>query len=721
MSARLLPKYILAVLLPVLLGACSTTRVLGIGEYRLAGNEVEIVGDEGGELRPAQISPYIRQKPNSSIAFGWNPFLSIYNWSGSSDGFFARVCRKVGEAPVVYNASMVEASKENILGHLSYLGYYDSGVEGKVSVKGRKAYVRYIVTPGRRVAIDRIKYVLPEEGSFSEEFLADTASITVREGDLLSEQALEKESARSAAYFRTKGYFELNKNRYSFVADTVSAPGTTILEYCVKPPVTKFTIGEVSISHAKSLPFKEKVLKGLNTIQPGDLYNERNVSTTYNRLSALRVFNSVGIEMNKADSSTVDCSIMLSRSQTQGFKANLEVSSNSSGLLGISPQLSFYHKNIFHGGEWLNLAFVGNFQQKMGDDVHSNEFGMSTGLSFPRFLGLPYSIFKSSAIPRTEFNASFNYQNRPEYTRNIIAFSSGYSGVFLKTWSYQFYPIQLNFVRLYNLDPRFSRTLDRNPFLRYTYQDHFDAGVGGTLYHTTNPDIVPQTSYHYSRLSVDLSGNVIGLFKDSMRKASDGTALIGGAPFTQYVRSELSLGRTVRFGEDDSWAFATRILAGVGYAYGNSTALPYEKQFYCGGANSLRGWQARAAGPGYSKMNKSFSIPSQTGDVKLEANAELRFRMFWKIEGALFADCGNIWSLQYDDPVSRFDINDFQNSLCLDTGIGIRVNLGFILLRLDAGTKTHDPSRAEGERWIAPYKCFKSNNSALHFGVGYPF
>jgi len=720
MNARLLPRLTSLLILSALCGACSTTRVLGLGEYRLAGNEVEILGEDSS-LKAAQVSPYIRQKPNSQIAFGWNPFLSIYNWSGDSDGFFARICRKVGEAPVVYNASLVEASKENILGHLTYLGYYDSSVDGKVSVKGRKAYVTYSVQPGKRVAIDSIRYVLPEEEGFIAEFMADTSNVTIRKGDYLSEQALEKESARSAAHFRSMGYFELNKNRYSFVADTVSVPGRTILEYCVKSPATKVTIGEVSISHAKSLPFKEKVLRGLNTIKPGDVYDEKSVSTTYNRLSALRVFNSVGIEMSKADSSTVDCSILLSRSQTQGFKANLEVSSNSSALIGVSPQLSFYHKNIFHGGEWFNLGFVGNFQQKMGDDVHSTEFGVSAGLSLPKFLGLPYTVFKTAAIPRTDFNASFNYQSRPEYTRNIIAFSTGYSGTFLKSFSYQFHPVQLNFVRLYNLDQNFSKTLDRNPFLRYTYQDHFDAGAGGTIYHTTNSDIVPQTSYHYSRLSVDFSGNVIGLFSDFMKKAEDGTALIGGAPFTQYVRGEICLGKTVRFGDDDAMAIATRLLAGAGYAYGNSTALPYEKQFYCGGANSLRGWQARAAGPGYSQMNRTFSIPSQTGDVKLEANAELRFRMFWKVEGALFADCGNVWSLQSDDPVSEFKAREFYRSLCLDSGIGIRVNLGFILLRLDAGAKVHDPSRAEGERWIAPYKCFKSNNSALHFGVGYPF
>ena len=206
-----------------------------------------------------------------------------------------------------------------------------------------------------------------------------------------------------------------------------------------------------------------------------------------------------------------------------------------------------------------------------------------------------------------------------------------------------------------------------------------------------------------------------------MRKNADGAALVWGAPFTQYVRVELSLGRTLRFGSEDRHAIATRFLIGAAHAYGNSTAVPFEKQFYSGGANSMRGWQARSVGPGYSKMNKSFSLPSQTDDVKLEANLEYRFGIFWKLEGALFADCGNVWSLTYDDPESRFDIHDFYNSLAADWGVGLRVNLDFILLRLDLGVKTYDPSQDEGSRWISPGSWIRQDNLALHFGVGYPF
>jgi hypothetical protein len=431
--------------------------------------------------------------------------------------------------------------------------------------------------------------------------------------------------------------------------------------------------------------------------------------------------------MSEADSSTVDCNINISRSGMQGFKVNLEASTNSSGLIGISPKLSYFHKNIFHGGEWLNLGFNGDFQFRPGDDTHAREFGVSAGISFPRIIGLPYDALTMTILPRTEFNTAFNHQNRPEYTRNIVSMTYGYTGV--SGWhnvSYQFYPLQLNFVKLYDLDSGFSASLAKNPYMRYSYQDHFDAGVGLLLYYNSSTDIVPLTSYHFRRLSLDVSGNVLSLFRRYMSQNNDGSYCIGGSPFAQYIRGEYSFGHTWRYGINDNQAVSTRFLIGAGYAYGNSSALPFEKQFYAGGASSMRGWQARALGPGGSKPDDTFVIPSQTGDFKLEMNIEYRFALFWKLEGALFADVGNVWNLRYDSSSAEgvkggFRLNDFYKTLGADWGPGLRVNLDFILLRVDLGMKLVDPSLREGARITAPSDWIKRDNCAIHFGIGYPF
>lgn len=719
----------------VLSFSCSTTRVLGDGQFRLADNKVVVDNDR--KFNTKEIESYIKQKPNSYIIFGWNPFLNIYNWSGkNADKGINKFLRKIGTAPVVYQPSQVEASVENINRHLEYLGYYGSDVRSEVRVNGKRVTVTYSVTLGRRYRIGNVSFAVPD-GEFKEDFYADTAAVSIRPGDFLSEDALEKETERAASMFRRKGYFGFTKNYFSFEADTLARRDTADLLMTVKEytrnqtaeyarPHRKYFFGDVSISYDNDLKFNDRVLKNICTIRPGAMYDEREVNTTYSRLSALRLFSGVNVALNPRDSGIVDCDISLTKSRMQGFKVNLEGSTNSTGLIGISPQVSYYHKNIFHGGQWLNLGFLGNFQFKYDDrSVKSNEFGVSAGLSFPEFLGLPNSIFHGPSVPRTEINASYNYQNRPEYTRNMFSTSYGYSGSLRNgKFFYQFYPIQAKIVRLTNLDPNFYTTLSGNPFMRDAYQNHFDVGSGLVAYYTTSTALVPKETYEYARLQLDASGNVLSLFNKAMKSDEYGSRLIWNTPYSQYIRTELTLGKTFVFGKNGGQALAIRLLGGVGYAYGNSSTIPFEKQFYSGGANSMRGWQARSLGPGNSKADTTFVIPSQTGDVKLEANLEYRFPMFWKLCGAVFTDVGNIWTLKETDgddgSHTHFDLKNLAASLAADWGIGLRVDLNFLILRLDMGMKVYDPS-LDTARWRAPSQWLKKDGYSLHFGVGYPF
>lgn len=719
----------------VLSFSCSTTRVLGDGQFRLADNKVVVDNDR--KFNTKEIESYIKQKPNSYIIFGWNPFLNIYNWSGkNADKGINKFLRKIGTAPVVYQPSQVEASVENINRHLEYLGYYGSDVRSEVRVNGKRVTVTYSVTLGRRYRIGNVSFAVPD-GEFKDDFYADTAAVSIRPGDFLSEDALEKETERAASMFRRKGYFGFTKNYFSFEADTLARRDTADLLMTVKEytrnqtaeyarPHRKYFFGDVSISYDNDLKFNDRVLKNICTIRPGAMYDEREVNTTYSRLSALRLFSGVNVALNPRDSGIVDCDISLTKSRMQGFKVNLEGSTNSTGLIGISPQVSYYHKNIFHGGQWLNLGFLGNFQFKYDDrSVKSNEFGVSAGLSFPEFLGLPNSIFHGPSLPRTEINASYNYQNRPEYTRNMISTSYGYSGSLRNgRFFYQFYPIQAKIVRLTNLDPNFYTTLSGNPFMRDAYQNHFDVGSGLVAYYTTSTALVPKETYEYARLQLDASGNVLSLFNKAMKSDEYGSRLIWNTPYSQYIRTELTLGKTFVFGKNGGQALAIRLLGGVGYAYGNSSTIPFEKQFYSGGANSMRGWQARSLGPGNSKADTTFVIPSQTGDVKLEANLEYRFPMFWKLCGAVFTDVGNIWTLKETDgddgSHTHFDLKNLAASLAADWGIGLRVDLNFLILRLDMGMKVYDPS-LDTARWRSPSQWLKKDGYTLHFGVGYPF
>lgn len=698
--------------------ACSTTRVLREGEYRLVNNEIVMEGPV--RFQDSELNSYIRQDAQK-----WSPLICVYNWS-RKDGLL----HKVGRAPVVYDSTAVASTCENLETRLEYLGYYGSKVSGETTYKGRKARVTYRIRPGKSYLVDSIVYDIPPHGDFPRDFYADTLnSSAALKYSWLSEETLEEESVRSTVRLRNLGYFDLSKNHFSFEADTL-ADGTATLIYRVKEytrnetpaaarPLRRYYIGDVTISRPETLPFREKLLLGLNTIHPGDLYSETSVANTYSRLSNIKVFSSVQVQMTPSDSNKVDCGIYLSQSPVQGFKIKAEGSSNSTGLLGFSPQVSFYHKNIFHGGEWFNLAFSGDFQYRLSDETKAIEYGISAGLSLPKFLGLPYTAFKGPRIPRTEINAAYNYQERPEYNRAVVSAAFGYSGVSRGKVSYKVFPLRANFVRLFGLDSGFARTLERNPFMRYAYQDHLDAGLGADFYYNSSEDIVPQGSYTFRRLSLDLSGNAISLFNSMLPQNSDGTRMIAGAPYSQYVRGEFSWGRTMRYGYGNRQAVAMRMLGGFGYAYGNSNALPFEKQFYAGGASSMRGWQARALGPGAQPANTFFSIPSQTGDIKLEANLEYRFGIFWKFEGALFADIGNVWTLSEGD--GQFRISDFYKTVAADWGAGLRLNLQFILIRIDFGMQLYDPSREEGKRLIGAGSWLASGNNAFHFGIGYPF
>ena len=741
-----------------LLASCSTVKIVPEGEYRLKKNSVFI--PVSSKIKESDLMSYIRQKPNSEFLFGWNPFLSIYNWSDGTGSGWDRFVTRLGQAPVIFDSALVKKSNENISSHLESLGYYNSKVKDSVTLKNKLASVIYTVYPGKRYLISDISYNITDD-SIKSFVLKDTSSSLIKTGKYLSEKQLETESERITAKLRDAGYYNFSKNYFFFQADTIAKRDSAklliqILNYTrnEKPDEARkhskylinnvkiytaydpteqttqlyqnrdtTTIDNIEIISPEGGVIKPSVLYKMNQIRPGTLYSEKRVNNTYDRLLALRLFSGVNLQFDEQadyqnDSSGypgVNATIRLTPSKMQGYKINIEASSNSNGLLGVSPAISYYHKNIFRGGEWLNLGFMGNFQFKINDPVKSTELGVSAGISTPNFLLLPDRIFKNS-VPRTEISLSYNYQNRPEFTRNLISFNYGYNWNNGKMY-YRISPVQLSIVKLNNLSESFFASLT-DPFLRNSYKNHFDLGSGATLYYTTDASPNPKNSFLYIRWTNDISGNLIGLFNSKLPSDSTGAKTIWKTPYAQYFRTDFTVSKTWRI--DEKNAFAARFNGGLGIAYGNSKSLPFEKLFYAGGANSLRGWQARSVGPGSSPVDTTFSIPNQTGDIKLEFNAEYRFLMFWKVEGALFADLGNIWTLKAESgrEEGRFKINDFYKSLAFNWGFGARLNLDFVILRLDLGMVAYDHVK---RNWIKPFNWFQRDTYSLQFGVGYPF
>lgn len=680
--------FVLLILLPA--ASCSTTSKLKEGEYKLKKNTIVIDGDAKG-LTTADVSSYAR----------------------TAD---------------LYSPRLVDASCSNINKHLTYLGYYNSTVTGETEFKKKKAKITYHIVPGERYVIDAMKFNLDGDDIFRKDFLAHLPRITVAKGDYLSESALTNECDITAEFMRNRGYYGFSQNNFSFVADTLTDPGKLILQYNVKCDLPKAHIGDVSVSYPESLPFKEKVLRNMINLTPGMLYSDRSVNVAYNRLSNLSVFNSVGITMTPRDSSdVVDCAIKLGTSQIQGFRANVDASINASGLLSLSPQISYFHNNFFHGSEQFNLSFAANLQYRPSDKSTAQEYSVTAGILLPQFLGLKFKLFRGSNIPKTEFKVSFSYQDRPEYKRTVLAFSYGYNGIYNRRkdyLTYQFYPIKINSVRLPQMSESFFWTLMENPMLWNSYMDHINLGLNGNIYWSNSPEALPKTTYRYLRASVETSGNLVSVLNKVLPKNEYDERLIFGLPYSQFARIDLSAGYTWRFGKENQFALASRVNFGIGKAYGNSKTLPFEQQFFCGGANSMRAWQARCLGPGAEEFSDVFVFPCQIGDMKFEADAELRFPLIWKLEGAAFLEAGNIWMLPTEDPIdeSTFSWNTFASQIAVDWGLGLRVNLDFLLVRLDMGMKVHDPANLDIDNgWRGPNKWLNKNGFAIQFGIGYPF
>ena len=723
--------------LALLAGGCSTTATLAEDELRLAENKILI--QNSNSYKAANLQPYVKQKANTYIIGKWQPFLYVYNWQNGKNGGWDNFCRKVGQEPVVYDESQVQPSVRSMLNHLEYDGWYDSAIETKETVnpKKRTVKVEYDVTLGHQFPIRQVSYVV-RDPVLDSLVRADSSNFTLVPGNPLAQSDLEAESERISQIFRNNGYWGFTKNHFFFYADTTTTPGSADLFVHVEnytrnesPEAArtprKYHIGQITLTPQPGMRIRKEFLHNLNQLESGELYREDKVNRVYNRFSSIPMFSSVNmlLRQSEEDSSAVNCSIFLQQARLQSVKLNLEGSFNSTGLFGIAPALSYSHKNIFGGGEVLTLGFRGNFQFMLRSPTRANELTFNTGLSIPWY---PSFIWKMESInlPQMDFKLAYNYQNRPEYTRRIVTSTYGFSWNNNKRLYWQINPVQLSAVNASRIDSAFINNI-ADPYLKNAFRSHIDLGGNGTIYYTTDPSVNPKTTYFYTRFQYDMSGNLLSLLNGTglYSKGPNGENRIAGIPYAQYVRGEVQVVQTFRIGYEKEYALALRGLAGLGYAYGNSVSLPFEKLFYAGGANSLRGWRARAVGPGNAPRDSSFTIANQSGDMHLEANAEFRFPMFWKLQGAIFVDAGNVWNIgrkdidgESRDPRSLFSFKNLLKSTAVDGGLGLRFDFGLVLVRFDMGVRFYDPLDME---WKGINDWFSDDQYAFHFGIGYPF
>lgn len=766
----------------ILLQGCSSARHVPKGQYLLDEVRVE-VDDSTGQFEARDMQAYVRQLPNHKMLWSAKMQLGIYNMSGKdSTKWYNRWLRKVGEAPVVFDSMLMEQSVSQLRQAMINRGYLSAKAVADTVVdrSGRKIDVTYRLEPGEAHRIASIGYNFPND-TLRELIMADSASFPIRPGDNLDLSRLEALRESIARRMRNRGYFAFAKEYVSFNADTTEGSMLVDLTMTVHSPNINSGVpyAEMTTSHREYVIRQIKVITDYNPtvddditriaaadtvsykdmdifygkerylrpsvlyencfLRKGELYRERDVNRTYQALSRLSILEFINVRMVPAGSTgdvgLLDAYILLTRGKSQSIGFEIE-GTNSEGDLGAAAAISYSHRNIGRGSETLTMKVRGAYESISGNlegFVHNRymEYSVEAGINFPKFKA-PFlkDRFKRRIMATTELNVSLNYQERPDYTR-IIA-TAGWAYKWTERGSrnrHTFSPIDINYVYLPKSTGNFlDQIAPDNPLLRYSYEDHFIMRMGYSFYHTNKQRENPlsrtiQRNVYTVRVNAEVAGNLLFAINSIFTHRSNFHRYpykIFGIRYAQYFKVEADYGAFHVFDRRNSLAW--HVGFGMGVPYGNSSILPFEKRFYGGGANGVRGWSVRTLGPGsFDGTNSVSNFINQCGDIRFDASVEYRAKLFWVVELGLFIDIGNIWTIHnYESqPGGMFKFKTFYKEIAASYGAGIRLDFNYFLLRLDLGMKAHNPARG-AEPWPLIHPRWKRDRS-IHFSIGYPF
>jgi len=756
--------------------SCSSTKHVPQGKLLL--DKVKInVTDPHRDVETNQLANYLRQNANHRVLGGLKLQLAFYNISGKdSTKWFNRWIQRVGTPPVIYDSTLTEASAEQLHTALSNRGFMNNTVTYRVDADSVKhmAIVNYDITLGEPYYIRSIDYDIPDE-SLREIILADTSRFNVHSGDLLNFNHLDEWRQGITENLRNHGYYAFNKEYITFIADTAAGSRAVDLTLNSRDPyrndhmpyytehepfyvrdvvyVTDYdpvamhdglwgadtvTMSSgVKVIEGSERYLRPDVLDECNHIEPGQLYNAEAITRTYRALGRLNILKQINIDvrpLGKVDGVLmVDTYVLLQPDKSQTVSVSLE-GTNSEGDLGFGVGLDYEHRNIFKGAEVLSAKAKVSYESisgNLGGLINNNysEYSTELGIRFPKFMA-PFlkRSFKRKIQASTLFTVNFDYQARPEYTRVIAGGGWRYQWTERsRRMSHTLTLLDLSVISVPKFNDEFFDRIT-NPLLRYSYQDHLIMRMGYNFYRTNKAEMNVlqmgrfQRDVFTIRANAEMAGNVLyGLSHLTKQKAdADGSYKALGIRYSQYFKADADYSMTHYFDNRQSIAF--HVGAGVAVPYGNSDVLPFEKRFYSGGANSVRGWGVRTLGPGSYNSNNSLSnFIYQCGDICFDVNLEYRAKLFWVVELGLFLDAGNIWTIKdYEDqPGGVFKFNKFYEQIAAAYGAGIRLDFKYFLVRVDMGIKAHNPASGQ-EHWPLLHPRFK-RDSEFHFSVGYPF
>ncbi len=769
-------RLILILLATILLWSCSSTKHVPNGKYLV--DNVKIAVNDTKNISGQDLFNYLRQTPNHKVLGFFKIQLATYNLSGSDTSkWHNKWLRRMGQAPVIYDRQLTQASANQLRQALINRGYMNTtvSIDTIKHDKKKKIDVHYNIYTGKPYYIASLNYNIPDT-AIAKLILQDTARSSIKIGTLLDHDILDAERSAIAKTLSNNGYYEFNKEYITFTADTAKSQKDVNLTMNLLPPrdslgqpdksakhkvfsirniyfVTDYYTGKnnqyifniddtvkhnnITILYGDDRYLKPKILDEKCHITTNSPYNASQIDRTYESLRQLGILKSITINLRQANNTEneIDAYILLSRNKKQGITFDVE-GTNSEGDLGFGVGLTYQHRNLAKGSELLTAKVRAAYESLSGNiegliNNRYTEYVAEVGITFPKFEA-PFlsKSFKQKQRAATEFSVSFNFQERPEYTRIIAGAAWKYKWANRQnTTRRTFDLIDINYVYLPKSTFDFiDQIAPSNPLLRYSYEDHFIMRMGYS-YYKTNQRIATtvlrkpnrQPSVYSFRTSVEMAGNLLyAISSITGQKRENDAYKIFGIQYSQYVKGDLDYTYTRNFDERNSLSF--HFGTGIGYPYGNSSMIPFEKRFYAGGANGVRGWGVRSLGPGnFDSHNSVSDFINQCGDIRLDLSIEYRAKLFWILEGALFIDAGNIWTIHsYENqPGGMFRFNSFYKEIAMSYGAGLRLDFSYFLLRFDLGMKAHNPARNQ-ERWPIIHPKW-GRDATFHFAVGYPF
>lgn len=759
-------KYFLSCLIIILLYGCGNVKYLNEGELLYVGADVEVEKEDisGAERKilVENMEGLLRPKPNTSF-LGLRPQLWFYNIAGGEDadnGFSRWIRDNLGQPPVLFSQVDLDYNAELVQGYAENRGYFNARSIPDSTEKNRKVTAEYTVVLGDQYLIKELTF--PTDSiPLTVDIMETREKSFLKVGDPYDLGVIKDERIRIDANLKEKGYYFFNPDYLLAQVDSTAGEKEVSLDLVVKDITPERAKQQYSIDNIYIYPdytisgdtipidspigeefgdfrifdpenkFKPELFERLLLFSSGELYNRTDHNKSINRLVNLGIFQFVSNQFKVSDSAanTLDAYYFLSPMQKKSIRLELVGKTNSANYAGSEANLSWSNRNTFRGAELLTIsAFVGYEAQVSGQNQGYNIFrlGGEANLTWPRFI-TPFNIRTTSAfVPQTRATLGYEYQARTQlYGLNSFRTSFGYLWKESIKKEHELKVLNVNYVSPFNITDLYKEQMALNPNLGRIIEEQLIFGPAYT-YTFTNTMLTAQKHTFYFQGGIDLAGNIAGLVTGADIKGGDPVTVFD-VPFSQYVKAETDFRHYLRLrpGMD----LASRIVVGAGIPYGNSLELPFIKQFFVGGTNSVRAFRARSVGPGsYNQEVEATSfLPDQSGDLKLELNTELRADLFSIVEGAVFVDAGNVWLMNENPNKPGAEISkDFLKELAVGTGLGMRLDLQFLILRLDVAIPLRVPYLPEGERWVFDRidfgdKSWRQQNIIFNLAIGYPF